>query len=52
MASVDIQMNDIDYDSIFGGFDALSNHTVRRKYFQKVYMFSQCQINFVPLSIK
>ncbi|CAF0734863.1 unnamed protein product [Rotaria sp. Silwood1] len=27
MSSVDIQINDIDYDSLFGGFDTISNNT-------------------------
>jgi len=28
MTTVDIPINDIDYDSLFGGFDTLSNNTV------------------------
>jgi hypothetical protein len=28
MTSVDIPINDIDYDSLFGGFETLSNNTV------------------------
>jgi hypothetical protein len=28
MSSVDIPINDIDYDALFGGFDTLSNKTV------------------------
>jgi hypothetical protein len=27
MTSVDIPINDIDYDSLFGGFETLSNNT-------------------------
>jgi len=28
MTSVDIPINDIDYEALFGGFDTLSNNTV------------------------
>ena len=32
MTSVDISMNDIDYESLFGGFETLSNTTVAIDY--------------------